>query len=317
MRMYALAQALMKHQHRVVLIGDLTPFKWIQEIFGELAIDVIYAPNEAIFLSQLLNISPELVVLDSYIFSYEFRVKVSNRWKVVSVVDEEDQSIFADCLINQNLGSKLRFNPMLDEARTPKLLVGSNFALIREEIVAMRSNWKPRLLSVPRILVLSGGADTLGASAFFSSLLARIPLRMEAVFVADSSNEGSILANRTKLHDFRFVDNKSKLYDILSDADMVISAAGTTSWELATIGIPMCLASLVSNQVFVERTCVEHGIAVGLGDLFSNADVSQKLEKLRMFIENRDVRASLSEKCHEYFDGNGADRVAKELGCLV
>ena len=70
------------------------------------------------------------------------------------------------------------------------------------------------------------------------------------------------LASRLSLNIVAPVDD---LAAIMARADLVISAAGTSVWELCCIGVPMALIWAVENQRDGYDRVVAAGAALGLG----------------------------------------------------
>jgi len=100
--------------------------------------------------------------------------------------------------------------------------------------------------------------------------------------------------------------------DLMAAADVAISAAGTTAWELCFMGLPSILISLAPNQIPIAQELSRQQCAIHLGDA---GDVSaEKLaEQLRALLKSKDQRQAISLRSREIVDGNGAKRVVAAL----
>ncbi len=100
--------------------------------------------------------------------------------------------------------------------------------------------------------------------------------------------------------------------ELMAWADVAISAAGTTCWELCLMGLPALLIDLADNQTELAKQLDEQGCAVHLG---SGQDVSVKLlaEQLTRLLNASEVRQRLSVLARELVDGKGPRRVVSVL----
>jgi UDP-2,4-diacetamido-2,4,6-trideoxy-beta-L-altropyranose hydrolase len=57
----------------------------------------------------------------------------------------------------------------------------------------------------------------------------------------------------------------NRMADAMSWADLAISAAGSTTWELAFMGVPAALLVQADNQRCTVEYLHQHGIALNLG----------------------------------------------------
>ncbi len=159
----------------------------------------------------------------------------------------------------------------VNAARNPR------YACIRREIVAVRGKRE-----IPerarRVLVATGGTN--------NGDLERTICRMSADAAAKHQME--ITTARR--------DNMPKL---LQWADVAISAAGHTAWELACVGLPTALVTIADNQIPVAERMVEAGAAISLGDVSS----------LRRWFADPVARTAQRDAGLALVDGRGARRV--------
>jgi spore coat polysaccharide biosynthesis predicted glycosyltransferase SpsG len=165
------------------------------------------------------------------------------------------------------------------------------------------------------VLVVMGGTDPSGMAPVAVELLARTGLSLEVTVITAGQNaqraraaaKGSALA----LHVVTPVDD---LPSLMADQDLVISAAGTSVWELLCLGVPAVVAWTVDNQREGYERVVAAGAAIGLGGPGLGGDGegdSQAVHLLRDVLTDGRARADLVKAGHQLVDGLGAWRVVR------
>ena len=99
----------------------------------------------------------------------------------------------------------------------------------------------------------------------------------------------------------------------MTEADVVISAGGTTLYELCACGTPSISYSMADNQLLnVEQFCEDKLIPYA-GDLRQDAVVSNVLALLESQSMQYESRKEVSSKMQELIDGRGAKRIARKI----
>ena len=210
------------------------------------------------------------------------------------VVDDDARWPLYDCdvLLNQNpRAGRLQYNTTPDTTR----LLGSSFALLRNEFrragLARRVAGRP----VRQVLVSFGGDDAHGQAARVSAILARshpeLTVTTASGFIA---GEGS-----------------SDLSHLMAAADVAIVAAGTVCWELAHLGVPFIAMTVADNQIDIARGVQEAGIGYSLGSV-NDVDDRQLLAAIDRMIDDPN-RAAMSARGQAMIDGEGGTRVVAVL----
>jgi len=101
---------------------------------------------------------------------------------------------------------------------------------------------------------------------------------------------------------------------LIAGADVVVSASGTSTWELLCLGAAAAMVWVADNQQLGYDRVVAHGLAVGLGrldDLAAGGAASGfAVGELRALLGRQDLRARLSARAWSAVDGRGRERVA-------
>ncbi len=156
------------------------------------------------------------------------------------------------------------FDPMID----------SSVACIRREIVAVRGKREIKT-QASNVLLTTGGT---------------CPLAIEVKLVALAREAGA---------EYLRVATSDDMPELLQWADVAISAAGHTAWELACVGLPAALVTIADNQIPVAERMVEAGAAISLGDASS----------LRRWFADPVARTAQRDAGLALVDGCGARRV--------
>ncbi len=99
---------------------------------------------------------------------------------------------------------------------------------------------------------------------------------------------------------------------LMNWADVAVSAAGSTCWELACLGVPFGTIVVAQNQEEVAKGLAAAGIAVNFGR--ARELTSEKLAAdIASLMANRDQRCMMVEKGRELVDGHGAARVVEAM----
>src|SRR5207249_1394323 len=122
-----------------------------------------------------------------------------------------------------------------------------------------------------------------------------------------------ILEEAVKAEDFIHVqESVTDMSPLMAWADVAISAAGGTCWELAFMGLPAILMSLAENQIPIGSSLDTAGAATYMGDAASIAP-GAIATCLRKMIESSELRSRMSLAGRALVDGKGADRVVRAL----
>ena len=99
----------------------------------------------------------------------------------------------------------------------------------------------------------------------------------------------------------------------MQEADLAISAAGQTLYELACIGCPTLALRVAANQEGQMRTMEQAGFLRVIGDA-EQADVIPCLrESLLSLLDDANARGEMAAAGQQLVDGKGAIRVAKSI----
>jgi UDP-2,4-diacetamido-2,4,6-trideoxy-beta-L-altropyranose hydrolase len=252
------------------------------------------------------------VVLDGYHFDSGYQRQIRAAAHHLLVIDDMAHlnHYHAELLLNQNVGADLNYRCDRDTA----LLLGTEFSMLRAEFESWQ-NWQRVIPEVARrILVSFGGSDPHNVTLKVIRALQRSPEPWEARIIVGPAN-----AHYAELQEavgaspnLQLAHDPSNIPELMAWADLAVSAAGSTSWELAFMALPAVVLSLADNQEGIARGLAEKGAAVNLG---WHEDVSEEMlaQAINSMAASPERRRAMSIRAREMVDGRGADRVVAAM----
>ena len=272
------------------------------------------ADLEATF-SSVTDVKASFVVLDGYDFDLNYQHGLRAAGCSLMVIEDMVRlpRYEADILLNQNLGAeRLEYDCNPDAA----LLLGPKYALLRREF----SVWRSRLHTVPetarKILVTMGGGDldnvTLKVIRGLRQLeIARLEIRVVAGPANPHINELREAAD-TFPGRIELLTYVSDMAPLMAWADLAVTGAGSTCWELACVGLPAVVLVIAENQRPIAEELGAAGVVFNLG---WHAEVSADRigSTVDGLLYSSFRRLRMSQRGRTLVDGKGAERVAVAL----
>lgn len=213
----------------------------------------------------------------------------------------------ADVIVNQNVfASAALYERRLDETR---LLLGPTYALLRPDFsdARMARQARPRATGV---LVTLGGADPAGLTRHVVAALARLrdPDLRFTVIVGAAATLG---AAELEAIDRRCVVMTAveEMASVMTAADLAITGAGTTVYELCALGVPPMVVPIVPGQRTVSAALAAADVAVDLGGHGPADDPEGFARAVDRLLRDERERDALSRRGQALVDGLGARRV--------
>ncbi|KAB1942246.1 spore coat protein [Micromonospora sp. ALFpr18c] len=232
----------------------------------------------------------------------------------LAIIDGDSRGQDADLYLDQNFGAR---HPELPG----RLLAGSAYALLRDSVITARPPAPPTATAVgrPRVLAFFGGTDAVGAAPVLTRVLVAAGHPMDLTVVVGRPEIEAELEEITpgRGQIIRPVPPTGSLPTLITGADLVISAAGTSTWELCCLGAPAALVCVVDNQRESYDRVIRHGLAAGLGELpeLTAAGVAGRAARataartLNGLLSSPQRRTALAARAWSTVDGQGRGRV--------
>lgn len=267
-------------------------------------------------VSRMLSSKPRSAVLDGYGFGAREQGALAREGIAVLTVDDYGHATEypARWILNQNVHARPELYSR--RAKTTTLLLGPAYALLRDEF-APWLGWNRHIPARGnKVLVTIGGSDPDNLSERIIESIARsAPPDLQLVLVVGSSNPHvqSLRAAIERLPlQVRIAQSTVEMPALMAWADVGVSGAGGTSYELCYMGLPSLLFVIAENQRRVAEHLSESSVAVHAGSAcdFNSQRFS---EELFCLLGSQDRRLDMSRRGRVLVNGLGADRVRAAL----
>lgn len=220
----------------------------------------------------------------------------------------------ADVLIDPTVGAEL----VAPAAPARWHLRGGRFAALRRA-VTQAAHDGPGPDGPVRVLVVMGGTDPLGCAPHVVRALDRCEVPVDATVVSAPGTADALAeaAAQWRHGVLRVTRPLADLPAAMAAADVVVTAAGTSMWELGAMGRAMAVVAVVDNQRIGYDQVVGAGAGVGLGGAADLEDAERVAALLVPLLVDPGARARSARSAHRLVDGRGAWRIVRMLETAV
>ena len=283
----------------------------VQRLSPEATLEEDLASLHSMF--DLMSRKSVVVCVDHYDWTSEHfsELKKDQRVTLIAFDDGIKRHYDVDFLINQNLDAeKIMYSTSEDAQR----LLGPKYTMIREEIQTLRQHPTERMAETFQFLVTFGGGDKWGHAVKAIEAVRQSQTKFETHIVVGSQwphieKARRLIGNHPRIH---LYEDPSFFPQLLSRADLALCGAGSTTYELAYLGIPMLTVALVSLHQPLGRAWEELGVAEHLGpaELLTPESILNRVlywMERDQELENRGVAAQ------KIVDGRGKFRILERV----
>jgi UDP-2,4-diacetamido-2,4,6-trideoxy-beta-L-altropyranose hydrolase len=269
----------------------------------------------------LTNLQPDWLVVDHYAIDQRWEEALAAYYRQLLVIDDlADRPHRCNLLLDQNLGRRPQDYSDLVPALC-RVLTGPHYSLLRPEFALLRPYSLKRRQTHPtlrQLLITMGGVDQTNATKQVLQALKTCPLPqgirisvvmgLTAPWLLDVRELARQMPWSTKV-----VVNVSDMAQRMADSDLVIGAAGSTSWERCCLGVPTLLVVLAENQqIGAQGMEAAHAVRLigGVNDIATQLPlaVAELIEKER--------RSRMSHAASAVTDGRGVDKVVRIMKAI-
>lgn len=254
------------------------------------------------------------LIIDHYAVDVRWERVLRTACDHIMVVDDlADREHDCDLLLDQNLGRVPSDYAGLVPAGCI-VLAGPRYALLRPEFAALRRYSLDRR-AAPRLkhlLITMGGVDTHNATgkaldALRGSSLPKecritVVMGAHAPWLVQVRDQAAQMPWKTDV-----LVNVREMARLMADSDLAIGAAGSTSWEMCCLGVPMLLVVGAENQRKSAVALKERGAAVLLG---APDRISLHLSGEIALASDERQLIQMQEACSTVTDGGGSSYVS-------
>ena len=221
----------------------------------------------------------DLLVVDHYGDMLAFETAMRGAGATVAVFDD---------LIEAGSDADVVLNPAPDIAATDyagiakpgtRFLLGPSHAILRAQFAAARSAVAARIATqstIERVLVAFGGTDPANGTGVALRALSETGLsRIDVMLGSKARHLEAVRDQVAKLGSrARLALDVSEVAAMMAEADLVIGAPGTGTWERACLGLPSLMVGIAENQRINAAAMARRGAALVCGFLATDGEAS-------------------------------------------
>ncbi|MFH0926144.1 MAG: UDP-2,4-diacetamido-2,4,6-trideoxy-beta-L-altropyranose hydrolase, partial [bacterium] len=246
-RCLTLAKEFKKKQSKIdilFLTGNFQPgIKMVKENGYSVLIDETLTLKSSANLSKnIYNYRPNIVIMD--INNTEFKDIQEIKKLGCTLVTIDDLGAgqeYADLVID--------VNEQIKNKDSKKYLFGSDYVILREEFLKIRTEIKEINQKISSIFICFGGSDPSGLTEKVVNALIPFNGIKKMVALGQGFLYKDTLRKKTeKQSEFEVYDNPKNLATLMNNADLAICAPGITMYELIYLGIPTITLCATEEQ---------------------------------------------------------------------
>lgn len=271
----------------------------------------------------LSTLQPDWLVVDHYALDQRWESAMQPYCKKIMAIDDlADRAHHCDLLLDQNLGRQPQDYAALVPASC-QVLTGPRYALLRPEFAALREyslNRRANLQNpqIKNLLITMGGVDLPNATGQVLEILKTCPLPDDCRITVVMGTTAPALAQVRQLAEqmpwtTTVLVNVMDMAQHMADSDLAIGAAGGTSWERCSLGLPTLMVVLADNQQ-TGAQALEAAHAARLIGLVS--DIATRLPvAVRELIDPANL-LRMNHAASAIADGYGVQKVLTAMGVI-
>jgi len=263
------------------------------------------------FIEWLDAARPDIVFTDAYPVDTAYQQAVRQHAPLAVLEDDARHAVCADLLVNGNL-----YAPDLDYefvGEPPETCLGTDYVLLRREIREQGASEPPWRDQPERAIITMGGSDIGELTPTVVRAFDEFDLRVDAV-VGPGCSERQTQAVRTAATetdaDVRVTQDPDDLVDRMFAADMGVSTASSTTYELLTLGTPLVSIPVADNQEPIAAALRQRDAATVLQRGAGEATFGSAIKR---YMNDPELRLHRQQQGRQLVDGKGCKRVAAEV----
>ena len=256
-----------------------------------------------------------VILVDSYQVTSKYYEELRKLAKV-ACLEDMGYSYPVDLLINYNI-----YGPTLvyDNKITHNILLGTRYQPLRKEFQQdIQYNIKDKITDV---MITTGGSDPyFSARAFTDAFLSEKELEKTQIrFHIISGPFNTHGEELHKLYDenpwVEIHEHVTCMKEIMRRCDVVLSATGSTIYEVSALGVPLIAFYFAENQRQGADMLSEIIHVINCGNYADDTaqTVENAVNALLKCVKNKEYRETLYHEERNLVDGQGAARIAQAL----
>lgn len=269
------------------------------------------------------KIKKHVILVDSYQVNERY-FRELGKLAITACLEDMGQPYPVNLLINYNIyGEKLAISYESDRAKKPQqMLLGTDYMPLRKEFsedisYTLREN-------VTDVMITTGGSDPyFAAKAFTDAFLAnqilyRQHIRYHIISGPFNTHTSALKESYAANDHIVIYENVKSMKEIMRQCDVVLTATGSTIYEVSALGVPMIVFYFADNQRQGAEEINRKTDVINCGDFskMPESTVEKAVCALLRCVQEKEYRELLQQEERQLVDGRGAYRIAEALAKL-
>ena len=301
-RCYAIAEKLIENKLKIIfLVNNKNEIK-LHLKNKKISFHVIKNEKEFKEISK----SIKKIIIDLPFKNSKYSRMLQKNNKTIIIDDLGNKKIFSDLLFNGSIVNE--FQKYSINKNKTKYFQGPKFILLRSEFYLVKNEFKVNK-NIKKILIIFGGNDEKNITEKILKKILQKKIKITIV-VGPSYKYLKNIKKYISNKEIKLFQNKKNISNLFIKQDLVITSAGITTYELASLGIPSILIPMDKYQMKTAKKMELNGFGLNYGYWNDNG---QKLDKLINSISNYENRKKMSKRGKKIVDGKGLERILKKI----
>jgi len=263
----------------------------------------------------------DLIIIDSYYVTPLYLNSIRQIIKTVYIDDVYSFAYPVDVLVNYNIyadADKYRDLYLNTEVKLPELILNSHYAPLRKEF-QNKDGIKNIGDNVESVMITFGGSDPLHlAKRLLSKFVQNYEyiknIRIDFILGKMEQDIEEIRSLSEEYENINIYVNVSNMADYIKDADMTVSASGSTLYEICACQRSGICFSMADNQMEGAKKFNDLDAFIYIGDARENEHFEDDLfAAIVRLCEDVSVLKRMALNASKIADGFGAEHLACRL----
>ena len=309
-RCFALSQQLVKKgKNFIFLINNEKDFHQHTKSL-DLSYLVLKGNTE---IEKIINLKKHLptikkLIVDLPLENGLYSKAFENKCKTAIIDDVGNKKIFSEMLFNGSIVNKYHNYQIMK--KNTRVFLGPDYLILRDEFLRARNKTRISTKSINEILLTFGGSDDTDLINKILPFFSKKNIKTNVILGPSCPFIEEIQEKFQEFKNVNFHINPNNISSLLAKQDLVISSSGTTTYELACLGIPTILIPTNNEQIPTAVEMSKRGFGINYGIWDNNL---QRLEEIFSRFNDHTIREKVSKIGKNIVDGRGVFRVIEQL----
>lgn len=268
-------------------------------------------------LSSKLTTYYRFFLIDHYSIGEEYEQKVRSFADFTLVFDDyPHRNHFCDILVDQTLERQAKEYQSLVN-KNCQLLLSSTYAVVSQKFFDHQARSldyrRKKNYQIEHVLVSVGATDPQNYTLTVLQGLSKIAFQgTVSVLLADFAPHIDTLKKYDSSLNVQFLLSPNNIAEHLAQADLVVGAAGSSTWERSCLAVPTITLLVAENQKGIVDGLFSRDIH-DIIDCIESFDVTCFLRMFNKYISSAEYTQSVSRKFYGICDGLGGHRVYSQM----